>query len=92
MTNGSEDRIDLRGDGRIILYKRAGSKDAVWQARITARKPWLLRVSSSRVHFPHERIISGFSRSALCVTVRQRSGHGVRNTVLRRCIIVRALR
>lgn len=34
MTNSSEDRIDLRGDGRIILYKRAGSKDAVWQARI----------------------------------------------------------
>jgi integrase len=34
MANSSEDRIDLRGDGRIILYKRAGAKDAVWQARI----------------------------------------------------------
>ena len=34
MTKGTEDRIDLRGDGRIILYKRTGSNDSVWQARI----------------------------------------------------------
>lgn len=34
MTHSSENRIDLRGDGRIILYKRTGSKDPVWQARI----------------------------------------------------------
>jgi hypothetical protein len=29
-----ENRIDLRGDGRIILYKRAGLKDPVWQVRV----------------------------------------------------------
>lgn len=34
MAHSSENRIDLRGDGRIILYKRTGSKDPVWQARI----------------------------------------------------------
>ena len=35
MAVDTEDRIDLRGDGRVILYKRAGLKDPVWQARIT---------------------------------------------------------
>ena len=34
MAVDTEDRIDLRGDGRVILYKRAGLKDPVWQARI----------------------------------------------------------
>ena len=34
MAEDTEVRIDLRGDGRIILYKRAGLKDPVWQARI----------------------------------------------------------
>jgi len=34
MAHSSENRIDLRGDGRIILYKRTGSKDPVWQVRI----------------------------------------------------------
>jgi len=34
MAHSSENRIDLRGDGRIILYKRTGSKDPMWQARI----------------------------------------------------------
>ena len=29
-----EDRIDVRGDGRIILYKRAGLKNPKWQARL----------------------------------------------------------
>jgi hypothetical protein len=30
----SGERIDLRGDGRIILYKRDGLKKPKWQARI----------------------------------------------------------
>jgi ribosomal protein S28E/S33 len=34
MADDSEDRIDLRGDGRVILYKRSGLKDPVWQVRI----------------------------------------------------------
>ena len=34
MAEDAEVRIDLRGDGRIILYKRVGLKDPVWQARI----------------------------------------------------------
>lgn len=34
MADGKENRIDLRGDGRIILYKRAGLKDPVWQVRV----------------------------------------------------------
>lgn len=29
-----DERIDLRGDGRIILYKREGLKNPKWQARI----------------------------------------------------------
>ncbi len=34
-SNGdTEDRIDLRGDGRITLYKREGLKNPKWQARI----------------------------------------------------------
>lgn len=34
MANSNEERIDLRGDGRVILYKRAGLRDPVWQVRI----------------------------------------------------------
>jgi len=34
VADGKENRIDLRGDGRIILYKRAGLKDPVWQVRV----------------------------------------------------------
>lgn len=29
-----EDKIDVRGDGRVILYKRPGLKNPKWQARI----------------------------------------------------------
>ena len=29
-----EERIDVRGDGRIILYKREGLKNPKWQARV----------------------------------------------------------
>ena len=29
-----EERVDVRGDGRIILYKREGLKKPKWQARI----------------------------------------------------------
>ena len=32
--NGGDARIDLRGDGRVILYKRDNLKDPVWQARV----------------------------------------------------------
>lgn len=34
MTNRDSERIDVRGDGRIILYKREGLKNPKWQARI----------------------------------------------------------
>jgi hypothetical protein len=30
MAKDGDIRIDLRGDGRIILYKRLGLKDPVW--------------------------------------------------------------
>ena len=30
----SEERVDLRGDGRIVLYKRDGLKRPLWQVRI----------------------------------------------------------
>jgi integrase len=30
----AEEQIDIRGDGRIILYKRPGLKKPKWQARI----------------------------------------------------------
>jgi hypothetical protein len=33
-TEESEERVDVRGDGRIILYKREGLKKPKWQARI----------------------------------------------------------
>ncbi len=29
----ADERIDIRGDGRIILYKREGLKSPAWQAR-----------------------------------------------------------
>jgi len=32
--SGTDDRIDVRGDGRVILYKREGLKNPKWQARI----------------------------------------------------------
>lgn len=32
--SSASERIDVRGDGRIILYKREGLKDPKWQARI----------------------------------------------------------
>ena len=34
MANDGDIRIDLRGDGRVILYKRDNLKDPVWQARV----------------------------------------------------------
>ena len=34
MANDGDVRIDLRGDGRVILYKRDNLKDPVWQARV----------------------------------------------------------
>jgi integrase len=33
-TSETEERVDVRGDGRIILYKREGLKKPKWQARI----------------------------------------------------------
>ncbi|WP_137786179.1 site-specific integrase [Sphingomonas sp. 3P27F8] len=35
MANEVEERIDVRGDGRIILYKRPNLKKPKWQARIS---------------------------------------------------------
>jgi integrase len=34
MAKDGDVRIDLRGDGRLILCKRLGLKDPVWQARV----------------------------------------------------------
>ena len=34
MANEGDVRIDLRGDGRVILYKRDNLKDPVWQVRV----------------------------------------------------------
>ncbi|WP_445948040.1 hypothetical protein [Sphingorhabdus sp.] len=34
MANDGDVRIDLRGDGRVILYKRDNLKDPVWQVRV----------------------------------------------------------
>lgn len=34
ITDTGEERIDVRGDGRILLYKREGLKKPKWQARI----------------------------------------------------------
>ena len=34
MASDGDVRIDLRGDGRVILYKRDNLKDPVWQARV----------------------------------------------------------
>ncbi len=34
MASDADVRIDLRGDGRVILYKRDNLKDPVWQARV----------------------------------------------------------
>lgn len=34
MDDVTEDRIDLRGDGRVVLYKREGLKNPKWQVRI----------------------------------------------------------
>jgi len=28
------DQIDVKGDGRVVLYKREGLKNPVWQARL----------------------------------------------------------
>lgn len=33
-TREAEERIDVKGDGRVILYKREGLKNPKWQARI----------------------------------------------------------
>ncbi len=34
MAKDGDIRIDLRGDGRVILYKRDNLKDPVWQVRV----------------------------------------------------------
>jgi len=34
MANDGDVRIDLRGDGRVILYKRDKLKNPVWQDRV----------------------------------------------------------
>ena len=34
MASDGDIRIDLRGDGRVILYKRDNLKDPVWQVRV----------------------------------------------------------
>ncbi len=44
MATDGDIRIDLRGDGRVILYKRDNLKDPVWQVRV--------RVPNSRQRQP----------------------------------------
>ncbi len=43
-----QDQIDLRGDGRVILYKRPGLKKPKWQARISVPNATGYKVISTK--------------------------------------------
>ena len=44
----SDEVIDLRGDGRIVLYKRPGLKKPKWQVRVRVPKATGYRIVSSK--------------------------------------------
>ena len=45
----TEQRVDLRGDGRVILYKREGLKNPLWQVRIRVPKSKGYKVVSTKM-------------------------------------------
>lgn len=47
-TDSSNDFIDLRGDGRVVLYKRPGLKKPKWQVRVRVPKATGYRIVSSK--------------------------------------------
>lgn len=47
-TDSSSEFIDLRGDGRVVLYKRPGLKKPKWQVRIRVPKATGYRIVSSK--------------------------------------------
>ena len=49
MAAHTEDRIDVRGDGRIILYKRTHLKKPKWQARISVPNAKGYKVISTKL-------------------------------------------
>lgn len=46
--NDDNERVDVRGDSRIILYKRKGLKDPKWQARIRVPNATGYQIISTR--------------------------------------------
>lgn len=42
------ERIDLRGDGRIVLYKREGLKNPKWQTRIRVPNATVYKTVSTK--------------------------------------------
>lgn len=53
MTSLSE-KIDVRGDGRIVLYKRPGLKNPKWQARISVPNSTGYKIVSTKTVKLHE--------------------------------------
>ena len=43
-----EDKVDVKGDGRVIIYKRHGLKDPKWQARIRVSNSTGYKVVSTK--------------------------------------------
>lgn len=43
-----DERVDQRGDGRIVLYKRAGLKKPKWQARIRVTNSTGYKIATSK--------------------------------------------
>jgi integrase len=48
------DKIDLRGDGRVVLYKRDGLKNPKWQARISVPNSTGYKIVSTKTTQLHE--------------------------------------
>lgn len=48
MVDSASERVDLREDGRIILYKREGLKDPKWQVRIRVPNATSYKIVSSK--------------------------------------------
>jgi integrase len=48
VTDNVDQRVDLRGDGRIILYKREGLKNPKWQVRVRVPNATSYKIVSSK--------------------------------------------
>ena len=68
----NEERHDVRGDGRIILYKREGLKNPKWQARI--RVPNAVP-TSVRMNAQYVCMNAPFSKVGVCSDCVDRFGH-----------------